>query len=55
MLGYALLVLIGLITNILGSIVVGVAIWGWGQEKKAKLAKAALEAAPSVVQSTTQA
>ncbi len=41
MIGYALLVLVALVTVILGSIVVGVAIWGWGQEKKAKLAAAA--------------
>ncbi len=41
MIGYAILVLVALLTVILGSIVVGVAIWGWKQEKKAKLAAAA--------------
>ncbi len=41
MIGYALLVLVALVTVILGSIVVGVAIWGWGQEKKARLAAVA--------------
>ncbi len=41
MIGYAILVLVALITVILGSIVVGVAMWGWKQEKKAKLAAAA--------------
>ncbi len=40
MIGYAILVLVALLTVILGSIVVGVAIWGWGQQKKAKLAAA---------------
>lgn len=44
MIGYAFLVLIALGTIFMGSIVVGVAIWGWGQQKKAALAKAAIEA-----------
>jgi hypothetical protein len=34
MIGYALLVLITGFVVIVGSIVVGVAIWGWQQEKK---------------------
>lgn len=34
MIGYTLLVLIALATVIVGLIVVGVAIWGWRQEKK---------------------
>lgn len=41
MIGYALLVLVAFITTLLGSIVVGVAIWGWKQEKKAEVAKVA--------------
>ncbi len=38
MIGYALLVFIALIVTGVGAIVVGVAIWGWGQEKKAAAA-----------------
>jgi hypothetical protein len=33
MIGYGLLVLIAAFVVILGSIVVGVAVWGWKQEK----------------------
>jgi uncharacterized Tic20 family protein len=43
MIGYALLCLIALFTVILGSIVCGVAVWGWKQEKKAALEKAAAQ------------
>ena len=40
MLGYALLLLIAGSTVVVGSIVVGVAVWGWKQEaKKALLAQ----------------
>lgn len=38
MIGYAFLVLIASVTVVLGSIVCGVAVWGWKQEKKAALA-----------------
>ena len=41
MIGYALLVLIATFVVIVGSIVVGVAIWGWGQQKKERVANAA--------------
>lgn len=34
MIGYTLLVLVALVTVSLGAVVVGVAIWGWSQEKK---------------------
>jgi uncharacterized membrane protein YidH (DUF202 family) len=44
MIGYAFLVIIATFVVILGSVVVGVAIWGWGQEKKA----AALKSTPPV-------
>ncbi len=36
MIGYALLVLVASAVVIVGSIVVGVAIWGWKQEKNQK-------------------
>lgn len=38
MIGYSILVLVALITTIVGFIVVGVAVWGWGQQKKAAIA-----------------
>jgi hypothetical protein len=41
MIGYAFLCIIAFFTIVLGSIVCGVAVWGWKQEKKAALAKAA--------------
>ena len=41
MIGYAFLVIIASITVVLGSIVCGVAVWGWKQQKKAAIAQAA--------------
>ena len=37
MIGYALLVLIATFVVVVGSIVVGVAVWGWKQEAKKAL------------------
>lgn len=48
MIGYALLVLIALIVTLVGFVVVGVAIWGWRQEKKNLQASQKPAAAPSV-------
>lgn len=44
MVGYTLLVLIALFTVSVGSVVVGVAVWGWRQEKKKADAEAAQKA-----------
>lgn len=48
MIGYALLVLIAFATVVLGSVVVGVAIWGWNQEKKKMQASDIVSQNPSL-------
>ncbi len=48
MIGYALLVLIALVVTIVGFIVVGVAVWGWKQEKKKPLASQTTGAQPNL-------